>query len=239
MRTSRNWIVAAGCVGLALATSATVQAQERYEPPSYFNQRVRAPRDAFELGVTAGYSQGTMAPAAGYSTTDLTKAGGSFGLHAGYRFTPAFALHLFGEYNEFVPGNTLSTNAATRGGVAGINGTFHLLPYDRIDPWVRLGVGYRSLWVTGDPNVPDTNWHGVQLAKLEIGADVRTDENIAIGPTIGVDLSEFVWQNPAGDAGNQEIADKRIIPFVYAGLQGRFDLGGIRERRGEALGASR
>jgi hypothetical protein len=239
MRISRNWIVAAGWVGLALATSSTVQAQERVEPPSYLSERVRAPRDAFELGVTAGYSQGTMAPAAGYGTTDLTKAGGAFGLQVGYRFTPQFALHVFGEFNEFVPGNTLSTNAETRGGVAGINGTFHLLPYNRVDPWVRLGVGYRSLWVTGDPNVPDTQWHGFQLAKLEIGADLRTDENVAIGPMIGADLTEFVWQNPAGDAGNQEIADKRIIPFVYAGLQGRFDLGGLRERRGETLGASR
>jgi hypothetical protein len=73
------------------------------------------------------------------------------------------------------------------------------------------------------------------LAKLEIGADLRTDQDIAIGPTIGVDLSEYVWRNPAGDVGDQEIADKRVVPFVYAGLQGRFDLGGTRERRGEGL----
>jgi hypothetical protein len=235
MRTSRNWIVAAGCVGLALATSSTVQAQERVETPTYFGERVRAPRDAFELAVGAGYSQGTMSPAAGTGATDLTKAGGAFNLQVGYRFTPEFALHLFGEYDEFAPGDTLSTSAGTRGGVAGINGTYHLLPYNRIDPWVRLGVGYRMLWVTGDPAVADTLWHGFQLAKLEIGADLRTDQDIAIGPTIGVDLSEYVWRNPAGDVGDQEIADKRVVPFVYAGLQGRFDLGGTRERRGEGL----
>jgi hypothetical protein len=73
MRTSRNWIVAAGCVGLALATSSTVQAQERVEAPSYFSERVRAPRDAFELAVTAGYSQGTMAPGETRPETRATK----------------------------------------------------------------------------------------------------------------------------------------------------------------------
>jgi hypothetical protein len=225
--------------GIALASSSTVQAQERVEPPPYLGERVRAPRGAFELAVGAGYSQGTMSPAQGTGATDLTKAGGAFSLQLGYRMTPAFALNIFGEYDEFAPGNGLSTSAATRGGVAGVNATYHVLPYQRVDPWVRLGVGYRALWVTGDPNVADTMWHGFQFAKLEIGADLRTTEDVAIGPVIGADLSEYVWRNPAGDVGDQEISNKRVVPFVYAGLQGRFDVAGVRERRSEAQAASR
>ena len=239
MRTSRNWIVATGFVGLSLVGTSAAQAQERVEPPPYLAERVRAPRDAFELAVGAGYSQGTMSPAQGTGATDLTKAGGAFSLHLGYRMTPAFALSIFGEYDEFAPGNGLSSSAGTRGGVAGINGTFHMAPYQRVDPWVRLGVGYRTLWVTGDPNDADTLWHGFQLAKLELGADLRTSEDVAIGPVIGADLSEFVWQNPAGEEGDQEIANKRVVPFVYAGLQGRFDVAGSRERRSDRESASR
>jgi hypothetical protein len=170
------------------------------------------------------------APAAGLGATDLTKAGGAFTLHAGYRFSPEFGLHLFGEYDEFNPGNTLSTEAATRGGVAGISGTLHFLPYYRVDPWVRLGTGYRMLWVTGDANTPDNRWHGFQLAKLDVGADIRTSEDVAIGPTIGVGLSQFSWINPSGEAGNTEIADKRVVPFVYAGIEAKFDFAGTRRR---------
>jgi len=40
---------------------------------------------------------------------------------------------------------------------------------------------------------------------------------------------------PEGAAGDQEISDKRVVPFIYAGLQGRFDLLGTRERRGGTL----
>jgi hypothetical protein len=229
MRTSK-WIVAAGCTGLAMASAASVLAQERLERPSYFEERVRAPRDAFELMVGAGYSQGTMSPATGTSATDLTKAGGAFSLQAGYRFAPQFALHLFGEFNEFVPGDRLTSNAGARGGVAGINGTFHLLPYNRLDPWVRLGTGYRMLWTTNQPGAVDTLWHGFQLARIDVGVDLRTSEDVSIGPMVGVDATYFVWTNPSGDVGNQEISGKRIAPFVFAGVQGRFDVAGSRER---------
>ncbi len=230
MSTSSRWIVAAGCVGLAMASSSSALAQERADRPSYFSERVRAPKDALELGVGAAYSQGTMSPAAGVGATDLTKAGGAFSLQIGYRFVPHFGLSLFGEFTEFTPGNAVAIDAKTRGGVAGIMATAHLLPFDRIDPWVRLSSGYRMLWVTAAPDVPATRWHGFQLAKLDIGADLRTSEDVAIGPTIGVGLSEFFWRNPEGPAGNEEISGKRVVPVVYAGIEARFDVGGARRR---------
>jgi hypothetical protein len=45
---------------------------------------------------------------------------------------------------------------------------------------------------------------------------------------VGADLTLFLWQNPEGPAGNREIDDPRVSTFVYAGLQGRFDIGGER-----------
>jgi hypothetical protein len=237
MSTSSKWIVAAGCIGLAITSSSSALAQERVEGSSYWTDEVRAPKDAFELGVGAAYSQGTMSPAAGMGATDLTKAGGAFTVMAGYRFLPEFGLHLFGEFNQFASGNAVSPETSTRGGVAGVSGTLHLLPYERIDPWVRLGTGYRMLWVTGDPRVPDTRWHGFQLAKLDIGADLRTSEDVSIGPTIGVGLNEFFWRNPSGEAGNEEISGKRVVPFVYAGVEAKFDLAGARYRRVPAVAA--
>jgi hypothetical protein len=232
MRIASNWIVAAGVAGLAMTSATTVFAQERSTATTYFGERVRAPRDAFELTVGAGYSQGTMSPAEGTAATDLTKAGGAFSLQAGYRFSPGFALNLYGEYDEFNPGTVVSAaGGKTRGGVGGINAAFHMAPFQRIDPWARIGTGYRMLWVTGNPNTPDLLWHGFQLAKLDIGLDLRTNEDVAIGPMIGVDLTHFYWQNPEGAGGDQEIVGKRFVPFVYAGLEGRFDIGGSRERK--------
>ena len=231
MTIASKWIIATGLAGVAMAPATTVLAQERAAAPTtYFGERLRAPRDAFELTVGAGYSQGTTSPAEGVGAMDLTKAGGAAGVQVGYRFAPEFSLNLYGEYNQFNPGNAVSSGA-TRGGVAGINGTFHMNPFQRLDPWVRVGTGYRMLWVTGNPNAVDTLWHGFQLAKVDLGLDLRTNEDVAIGPLVGIDVSHFYWRNPSGAGGDEEIVGKRFVPFVYAGLEGRFDLGGTRERR--------
>jgi hypothetical protein len=229
MSTSSKWIVAAGCVGLAMASSSSALAQERTEEP-YISRPMRAPKDAFELGVSAAYSQAMASPVPGFGTTDLTKAGGAFGLQLGYRFVPEFGLHLFGTYNEFAPGNAFSGDATTRGGTAGISGTFHILPFQRVDPWVRVGTGYRMLWATGTGAV-DQSFHGFEFAKVDIGADLRTSEDVSIGPTVGVGLTEFVWRNPSGDVGDVEIQNKRVAPYIYAGMEAKFDLGGVRQRR--------
>jgi hypothetical protein len=237
MRTS-HWMVAVGCAGLAIASSGSAIAQERLETEP--QRTVRAPKNAFELGVEAGYSQGISAPAEGYSATDLSKAGGSFALQAGYRIVPEFAVHLYGQFDEFIPGDRLGSGAKARGGVVGANGTFHLLPFDKIDPWIRLGFGYRALWtMDAANNQPDTMWHGFQLARLDVGADFRTSQDVSIGPSIGVDLSYFTWRNPTGDAANEEISGKRVVPFVFGGIQGRFDFGGDRVTRPDPTLASR
>jgi hypothetical protein len=231
MMTSK-WIAALGVAGIAIGSTQLAGAQEKAEGPSYLSTRVDAPSQAFELAVAGTYTQGLTSPATGTGATDLTKAGGAVEVQAGYRLIPQLSLSLSGEYNEFLPGDRLSSSASTRGLVAGANATYHLLPYDRIDPWIRAGVGYRMLWVVGDAATTDALWHGFQFVKLNVGVDLRTTEDIAIGPMVGLDLNEFVWRNPSGAAGDQEISDKRVVPFVYAGLQGRFDLLGTRERHG-------
>jgi hypothetical protein len=230
-----KWIAVCGVASVALVSSQNAGAQEKSEGPSYFTTRIDAPKQAFELAVGGTYTQGLSSPAGGMGTTDLTKAGAAVELQAGYRLMPELSLSLSGEYNEFNQGDRLSSSAGTRGMVAGANATYHLLPYDRIDPWVRAGVGYRMLWVVGDATTPDTLWHGFQFVKLNVGVDLRTTEDLALGPMVGVDVNEFVWKNPTGSVGDQEISDKRVVPFVYAGLQGRFDLLGTREPRNATL----
>lgn len=230
-----KWIAACSAVGIALVSSQNASAQEKSEGPSYLSTRVDAPSQALELAVSGTYTQGLTAPAGGVGATDLTKAGGAVELQVGYRLVPALSLSLSGEYTEFVRGDLLSSSAGTRGLVAGANATYHMLPFDRIDPWVRAGVGYRMLWVVGDTTTSDTLWHGFQFVKVSIGVDLRTTEDVAIGPMVGIDLNEFVWKNPAGATGDQEISDKRVVPFLYAGLQGRFDLLGTRERHSRTV----
>jgi hypothetical protein len=73
--------------------------------------------------------------------------------------------------------------------------------------------------------------HGLQLARAQVGLDVRVSRDVAIGPMIGGDIDLFIWRNPEGAAGNAAIPDKELSTFVFAGVQGRFDVGGTRVER--------
>lgn len=92
----------------------------------------------------------------------------------------------------------------------------------RLDPWVELGTGYRGFWETAEgQNALLT--HGFQLARARVGMDLRGSEALSIGPVIGADATLLLWQ----DGGQQvAIADPRLSTFVFAGIQGRLDVGG-------------
>jgi hypothetical protein len=216
-----------GVVAIAMV-SANGLAEERAERPSRIDAELAAPRNALELAVSGTYTQGLSSPAGGMSALDLTKAGGAIEVQIGYRVRPNLSFSVSAEYDRFLPGELLSSSASTRGLVVGANATYHLHPFHRMDPWARAGIGYRMLWAAGDGAMPNTLWHGFQFVKLNMGVDFRTTKDLAIGPMAGVDLSQFVWRNSAGESGDRQISDQRVVPFVYGGLQGRFDLFGTR-----------
>lgn len=110
-------------------------------------------------------------------------------------------------------------------------GKLHVRPYDRIDPWVGLGTGYRMLWIV--PEGPGNNvlHHGLELVRAKVGLDIRVSRDVALGPVIGGGVNLFLWRNPEGPVGNTVIPDKKVSTFLFAGVQGRFDIGGQRVER--------
>ena len=66
----------------------------------------------------------------------------------------------------------------------------------------------------------------VELGKIAVGLDVRSSESVAISPVVGLDLNLFILRAngaPAPSTGNQSVS-----AFLFAGVEGRFDLGGDR-----------
>ncbi len=126
------------------------------------------------------------------------------------------------------PGGAVSDVA--RGGI-GVEGKFHFQPHERIDPWLSLGAGYRLLWIA--PESPGNNvlQHGFQLARGQVGLDVRVSPDVALGPVIGGDVNLFVARNPEGPAGDTVLPEKQVNALLFAGVQGRFDVDGTRVER--------
>ena len=189
-----------------------------------------APARALEIVVGTGYTQGFGMLQPGVDMRSVAEAG--VGIDAGvmYRINPRWAVGVVGEYNEL----EAERATAARGFTAGVAAAFHAAPYRRLDPWVQLATGYRGLWeVHTDATTPDVATHGLELAKLTVGLDVRATRDVAIAPVIGADLTLPLWQSVGGSTANA-ISDPRVATFVFAGIQARFDVGGERvapERR--------
>lgn len=231
-----------GKIGIAIAAGAltamaasTAAAQDYVREGPYLRQQIRAPRLATEIGLSAGYTQGFGDIMQGQRVGTVADAGFAPGITLGFRATPHVSLAWSGQYNEFKADDSLAGGTNVRGLVTGLEAGFHFAPYERIDPHLSLGAGYRMLWLVPEGPSNNTMIHGFELAKLQAGLDVRASQDVAIGPVIGADLNLFAWRNPEGAAPNVEIADKRVNTFIYGGMQGRFDLGGLRERRPVAI----
>jgi hypothetical protein len=193
-------------------------AQERR---NYLTERVPAPADAFEIKVGTGYTQGFGMLQAGVAMPDVAAAGVGVDIGLAERATPHLSFGVTGQYQEL---NAVRGTGA-RGLTTGIDLTYHLRPTERVDPWLQIGPGYRFLWETS-ATTPTLVTHGFEIARVLVGADLRTGEDVALAPVIGGDLDLFLWQNQG--SGTVKIADPRLSAFVFAGVQGRFDLGGGR-----------
>jgi hypothetical protein len=206
----------------------TAAADNSLEASSGFDRHVEAPRNALELGVATGYTQGVGPVGEGMADLDdLSKAGGVAEVSVLYRINPTWAIGAYGSFSGYQRGDLVNAQTDVLGATAGIQGVVHLRPRRSVDPWVSLGTGWRGLWLSPEAG-KNTALQGLELARLQIGVDYRISDDIAISPVIGGSLNMFVSQSSAMTGEYAEITDKQVNFIGFAGLAGRFDLGGKR-----------
>ena len=224
-----RYITVVGLGGtLAVASTLAAVASAQESGKNYRTGRLDAPSQAFELRVGTGYTQGFGNIAPSRSIPDVAGAGIGASADLDYRMNPHWSVGVEAQYQEL----TSEQNLSARGLAANIGATYHFAPMFRGDPWLRLGTGYRILW---DNNVQGTSGavtqgvsyvrHGFELGAGQLGYDIRLSEGVAIAPVVGADINLFVWEDPS-NASNQRLSSAQVGTFIYAGLQGRFDVGG-------------
>jgi hypothetical protein len=193
-----------------------------------FDHHVAAPANALEIGVATGYTQG-VGPIGGdmQHVEDISKAGGAFELDAMYRINPTFAVGGYGSFAKYASGDQISDQTDVLGATAGIQATAHLRPDRSVDPWVSLGGGWRGLWLSPQSG-KNSSLQGLELARLQVGVDYRVTEDVAIAPVIGGSLNLFLSEDSPMTSQYTDITDKKVNFIGFAGLAGRFDLGGKR-----------
>lgn len=203
-----------------LAVSSAASAQEH----DHDTKPLAAATHALELTIGTGYAQGFGNVTSGQpSLTDVGQAGGAVQAGVGYRLIPQLTLGVYGSYGLFARGDQVDHSATLSTATAGVQADWHFLPSgSAVDPWVSLGTGWRGYWVNADQGT--ASLHGLELAKLQVGADYRVAPSVSIGPVVGADLSMFLTQQAANANGYASIASPNVNTFVFAGLLGRFDI---------------
>jgi hypothetical protein len=213
---------------LGLLIPALAYAQPESSDSAGFDHEVAPVRNAFEIGVATGYAQGggKLGGNAG-SLEDVAGPGGTVEIDLGYRIIPQLSVGAYGTFATFQKGDSVVGDTNVLGATAGVQAAWHFRPDRSVDPWVSLGSGWRGLWLDQD-NTKTTSLQGLELARLQIGADYRVSKDIAIAPVVGGSLSMFVSQDTPMTTDYDEIQGKKVNFTGFAGLSGRFDLGGSR-----------
>jgi hypothetical protein len=223
----KSTIVIALLGGLG-AWVGTANAEEEVRAPlepaselhNYFTQHVSAPSNAFELSTGMFYTQPFGTLQGGVPMASVATPGVAFDLGGAYRMSPRWAFGASAQFQELTP----ERNSGARGLTVGLGAAYHFDPYRTSDPWVQAGMGFRALWETRD-NERQLTSTGFELGKVTAGVDFHMVEGSTIAPMIGADLNLFLWQD-----GNTSVAisNPALSTFVFAGVQGRFDFGGLK-----------
>ena len=213
--------------GALLSIGGVGRAEEPAEtgPERGIDHAVPAVYQALEIGIGGGYSQGIGDIAKNMNTVqDVSGPGGGVELQLGYRIIPELAIGAYGTYSQQAKGDAMDDGHA-HGATAGVFANWHFRPARSIDPWIGVATGWRALW-TVPAEGENTTFHGLEIARLQVGLDYRITPEVAIAPVIGAGMSVFLTRNGPGTDGFDDVKGSHPSFFFFGGLLGRFDLFG-------------
>jgi hypothetical protein len=224
MNTHRYAATAAIISSILVTGAASAEEKDEVRSTSEKSRSLSPATHDVEMTIGTGYEQGFGNVGSGQpALTDIGTAGGAVQVGVGYRLIPQLTLGVYGSGAMFGRGDQVDPSTNLYSAAAGVQADWHFLSAGHeIDPWLSLGSGWRGYWAHGDQGT--TSMQGMELAKLQIGVDYRVDEAVAIGPVVGVDLSTFFTQSTPTAGGFSNISNPNVNTFLFAGLQGRFDI---------------
>jgi hypothetical protein len=155
------------------------------------------------------------------SQTATTSSGPSFGLDLAYGLSRHVDVHgrfdygMIGSGDGCPPGLDCSARSIAVG--AGLG--YHLVNGASIDPWLRVGVGYRRMTFdqTGPGASASRTYSGFEWLHLGIGADWYAVSGLAMGPFASFEFGSY------GSHPSDSRADYSYHSFLSFGLRGTFD----------------
>lgn len=174
-----------------------------------------------EVGVGLGYAQGN-GQLGDYATSleNTASPGGALQLDASYRVRPDVSLGAYATLSDH-SGVEQSDIGHVSAATTGVQATYHLRRAWAADPWVSGGIGWKTMWL--EPRGGTTrSFHGIELARVQVGTDVRVSPTVSVSPVVGVSASTFLGQRIAMELVGIEEREIHVTGFL--GVAGRFHL---------------
>jgi hypothetical protein len=216
-----------GAFAVILSISSLASAQEAGTSSS--SVVGTAPSRAFELTLAAGFDQGFGDISKTTPISDLAREGGSFQLGLGYRVNPRLMVGLYSEVAGYDPGDLNSKHTQAAGASAGLQAQHHFAPFQKVDPWISVGLGWRGYWEHENESVT-RSLQGLDIFRFQAGFDYRFTPKVSISPVLGVSVAKFLVEKQPGQTDFSEIDSPRSNIFLFVGAMGRFDIGGLAYR---------
>ncbi len=89
----------------------------------------------------------------------------------------------------------------------------HLVQGLKLDPWVSVGIGLRSIAITGDT---DATYTGFDWARITIGGDWYANRNVAVGPYVQLLGGATVERPESPPAGERPFEDHGSIYWTFS-----------------------
>jgi outer membrane protein W len=225
--------------GLATASAAHAQdtsgttpggtaiaGQEPQGNNAVYRRRVQVEHKALELQASGGYQQGigVIGGDSGSHVEDVAGVGAGADIGVGYRFSSRWMIGGYANGAWFTGKNgTDSLHSYAVGGQAQL----HLRPRRAIDPWLGLGVGYRTFSFTPDGRTTSTH-RAIELPRVLLGVDYRVSYMFSVGPFLGAGMALFLDEPRLAQPDSTR---STLASFVSLGVSARFDLFGEEETR--------
>lgn len=224
VRLSSNKCISRSVLGaLLIIGSAAFADQSETASASYSPQEKAALHNAFEFALGFGYAQGVGSVGSNApSLTDSGSAGVSVEADFGWRIDPNWLVGLYGTVAWLSNGDRAGNAENNWTVAAGIQGNYHFLPGEGIDPWIGLGAGWRG-YFTRRPVGTDAR-DGIDFARLQVGVDFPVTNGFTIAPYVGATATIFLTQELAQQTSFSNISNPKVNVFFNAGFMGRFDL---------------
>lgn len=157
---------------------------------------------------------------------DRSGTGLTFGGGIGYGLSRYLTLDLAASYGMLSSVSSTSTCAACEGRSfdVGLGLAYHLAQGLAIDPWISLGVGYRSLTIT-EPSADATkasleqSFEGLDLARIGLGGDFFPLPWVGVGPSFDVAIGTTI----SGPAAEMTETTRAVYAVFQLGLRIQLD----------------